>query len=330
MRISLALGSGGARGYAHLGVLEAIAERGWEVVDVAGTSMGALVGGLYAAGKLEEFEDFIRTLGTQRDVLRFLDPALRGAGVIKADRILGRLADIVGDIQIEDLPIPYTAVAVDLFAHREVWFQRGPLLAAIRASIAIPTVITPVMIKGRVLVDGGVVNPVPIEPTLSHPSDLTVAVSLSGRRGERHSGPLVRQSAQPQRPDWWTRLKQSVDVSRLRERVNLPITERPAEESVFDDLPATLKYADVIQHSMDSQSAMIERFRLAASPPDVLITIPVDAATLFDFHRADELIKLGRRSAEDALSRAGYELPAPDGTDAPGDADPPGVRDPMP
>ncbi|WP_035759800.1 patatin-like phospholipase family protein [Granulicoccus phenolivorans] len=310
MRISLALGSGGARGYAHLGVLDALAARNWDVVDIAGTSMGALVGGAYAAGKVEEFTEFARSLVSQRDVIRYVDPALRGAGVIKADRILGRMADIIGEVLIEDLEIPYTAVAVDLFAHREVWFQRGPLLAAIRASIAIPTVITPVVIKGRVLVDGGVVNPVPIEPTLSHASDLTVAVSLSGRRGERHPGPLVRQSAQPQRPDWWTRLRHSIDVSKLRERVNpTPGPDRPAEEEgVFDDLPINLKYADVIQHSMDSQSAMIERFRLAASPPDVLVTIPVDSAAVFDFHRADELIKLGREAAEEALERAGFGL----------------------
>ncbi len=244
-------------------------------------------------------------------MIRYVDPALRGAGVIKADRILGRMADIIGEVLIEDLEIPYTAVAVDLFAHREVWFQRGA--AAGR---------DPCLDR---------------DPDGDHPggdqgsgpgrrwggqsgADRTDAVArlrpdrggvaVGGGAGERHPGPLVRQSAQPQRPDWWTRLRHSIDVSKLRERVNpTPGPDRPAEEEgVFDDLPINLKYADVIQHSMDSQSAMIERFRLAASPPDVLVTIPVDSAAVFDFHRADELIKLGREAAEEALERAGFGL----------------------
>ncbi len=136
-RVALALGSGGARGYAHIGVIDELHHRGYEIVGIAGSSMGALVGGLQAAGKLDDFADWARAL-TQRAVLRLLDPAITAAGALRADKILDAVRDILGDATIEELPIPYTAVATDLLSGRSVWLQRGPVDAAIRASIAIP------------------------------------------------------------------------------------------------------------------------------------------------------------------------------------------------
>src|SRR6185369_7182552 len=141
-------------------------------------SMGALIGGVYAAGKLEPYRDWVRTM-QRMDVLRLLDWTFRGGGLIKGDRIVDKLRELIGAANIEDLPIPYTAVAVDLLAQREVWFSRGSLFDAIRASIAIPTVFRPHRYEGRLLVDGGLLNPVPITPTLRDLTDCTIAVDLN-------------------------------------------------------------------------------------------------------------------------------------------------------
>lgn len=179
MKIALVLGSGSAKGYAHIGVIEELKRRGHSIVAVSGTSMGAIIGGLEAAGGLEAFTEWARSL-SQFDVLRTLDFALGRGGVVKADRIIDRLDEFCGGVRIEDLPIPYTAVATDLTARREVWFQRGPLVQAMRASMSMPGFITPVMLGSHILVDGAVLNPVPVEPTLSVPADMTIAVALHG------------------------------------------------------------------------------------------------------------------------------------------------------
>jgi NTE family protein len=157
-RVALALGSGGARGYAHIGVIDELHARGYDIVGIAGSSMGALVGGLEAAGKLDEFADWAKSL-TQRAVLRLLDPAITAAGVLRAEKILDAVRDILGAVTIEELPIPYTAVSTDLLSGKSVWLQRGPVDAAIRASIAIPGVITPHVFDGRLLADGGILDP---------------------------------------------------------------------------------------------------------------------------------------------------------------------------
>nr|NLD41705.1 patatin [Actinomycetales bacterium] len=177
MRISLVLGSGGARGYAHIGAIRELEARGHEIVAISSCSMGSVIGGMYAAGKLDEFEKWVR--GVERSqVLWYMDLALSGPGLMRMGRIMDILGELVGDVEIQDLPIPYVAVAVDVASRREVWFTRGPLLTAIRASIAIPTAITPVVLNGRLLADGGLLNPLPLEPSAMVPADAVVAVSL--------------------------------------------------------------------------------------------------------------------------------------------------------
>lgn len=180
MKIALVLGSGGARGYAHMGVIDELTARGHEIVSISGCSMGALVGGMYAAGALDEFRNFVRPL-KRSDVFRYADLSVSGPGLFKSDRLMDRLHDLIGDVRIEDLPMPYTAVATDLTNRREVWFHDGPLLTAIRASIAIPTAITPVVYRGRLLADGGILNPLPVDASSHFISEATVAVSLFGR-----------------------------------------------------------------------------------------------------------------------------------------------------
>ncbi|HEY2448321.1 MAG TPA: patatin-like phospholipase family protein, partial [Mycobacterium sp.] len=178
-RVALALGSGGARGYAHIGVIHELRDRGYQIVGIAGSSMGALVGGLQAAERLDEFADWARSL-TQRAILRLLDPSITAAGVLRAEKILDAVRDILGAATIEQLPIPYTAVATDLLAGKSVWLQRGPVDEAIRASIAIPGVIAPHVVDGRLLADGGILDPLPMAPISAVNADLTIAVSLSG------------------------------------------------------------------------------------------------------------------------------------------------------
>ena len=304
-RVGLALGAGGARGYAHIGVLGALEERGFEVVALAGTSMGALVGGLAAAGGLSEFASWATTL-RQRDVLRLLDPKLSAPGMLTADRLLDRIHGIFPDVLIEDLPIPFTAVATDLAARREVWFQRGPLRAAVRASIAIPGVFTPAMLNGRVLVDGGLTNPVPIDPTAAVPSDLTVAVSVNGSRRVRDPVAPTSTSSAPERfEEWRGRLRRTLAGLTGQDAQEVQEPEEPTEPVRTswgtEVLPGELRLLDVTAQAFEAMQGTLTRYRMAAVPADVVITVPVDSCRSTDFHRAGEMIELGHRLAVEAL-----------------------------
>jgi len=177
--IALALGSGGARGLAHIGVIEEIERRGYRIIAIAGSSMGALVGGIHAAGKLEIYRDWVCALA-RFDVLRLVDWTFTGGGLIKGEKIIDTLRALIGDACIEDLPLAFTAVATDIDRGREVWLARGGLFDAIRASIAIPTIFRPHVLNGRRLVDGALLNPVPVTPLMREPADYLVAVSVDG------------------------------------------------------------------------------------------------------------------------------------------------------
>ena len=273
-RISLVLGSGGARGYAHIGVIEELLAQGFSIDSIAGSSMGALVGGMYAAGKLDAYRDFVLPL-QRLDVLRLIDWTFRGGGLIKGDRISGVLRELVGEVRIEDLSMPYTAVAVDLDAQREVWFSRGPLFDAIRASIAIPTVFRPHRHEGRLLVDGGLLNPLPVSPTLRDLTDATIAVDVNA--------PV--DGARP------TRRRFAAFLDAFAER---------RERSAAPHEPGAL---ELFARSLDVVQETVTRLKLAAQPPDLLITIPRNACAFYEFHRAAELIDLGRTRTREALAR---------------------------
>ena len=178
--VALVLGSGGARGLAHIGVIHVLEERGYDIRSISGCSVGALVGGIYAAGKLSEYEAWVRKL-TKFDMVNLMDIAWVGGGLVKGDKIMKRMRDLVGDRQIEDLPIPFTAVATELESGREVWLNEGPLFDAIRSSCSLPIFFTPARFREKMLVDGGVVNPVPIAPVFDDHTDITIAVNLGGR-----------------------------------------------------------------------------------------------------------------------------------------------------
>lgn len=315
-RVALVLGSGGARGYAHIGALDVLTERGYDVVAVAGSSIGALVGGLHAAGKLHAYTDWVTTL-SQRDVLRLLDVSLNGPGVLRLERVLAHMTEFLDGVLIEDLPIPFTAVASDLGARREVWFTSGPLETAIRASVAIPAMITPIMVNGRLLVDGGVLNPVPMEPIMGVDADFTMAVSLSAEKAHRLSTSPTRETAAPRPPyEWLDRFLHTASGVWENDFI-APILARfsRAEETqtrlAYDPLPPGLGIADVTSMSLDAMESLITRYRLAALPPDILVPVPGDSIKTFDFHRATEQIALGRALTEKALDEAfGDERPA--------------------
>ncbi len=324
-RVALALGSGGARGYAHIGVINELRERGYEVVGVAGSSMGALVGGLHAAGALDEFADWAKTL-TQRAVLRLLDPSITAAGVLRAEKILDAVRDMLGDATIESLPIPYTAVATDLIAGKSVWLQRGPVDAAIRASIAIPGVIAPHVLDGRLLADGGILDPLPMAPIAAVNADLTIAVSLGGAGSDAlqdpSAGPETRTTT-----EWLNRLLRStsalLDTAPAKSMLGRFGSNESGDETPDSDQDGTDELLDssrdasipklgsfaVMNRTIDIAQAALARHQLATYPPDLLIEVPRTACRSLDFHRAAEVIDLGHELAAQALDTLSPETP---------------------
>jgi NTE family protein len=321
--VALALGSGGARGYAHIGAIQVLEERGYEIVTIAGSSMGALVGGLRSAGKLSEYTDWVCGL-SQFDVLRLLDVSLSAPGAIRAEKIFARVRELLDGVLIEDLPIPFTAVATDLAARKAVWFQRGPAQVAIRASIAIPGLFTPVMLNGRLLVDGGLMDPVPIAPTTAVGADVTVAVSLDGERRASHEGEPTSDTAE-ERPveEWIDRFRRGAAhllesdmvkaiTSRFGRAPDESVVDLEDADDPFEALPSGLSRFDVVNQSFEAMQSVLTRYRLAGYAPDVLVTVPKDACRSLDFHRAAEMITLGRSLTESALAAAGLDQPRRD------------------
>ncbi len=284
-RVTLVLGAGGARGLAHIGAIEVLEEAGYEIAALSGTSMGALIGGIYAMGGLDTYRDWVCAL-EQTDVMRLLDLAFDQRGLFKGERIINVLRDLIGDADIETLPLPYTAVATDLDSQREVWFTRGPLFDAIRASIAIPTVFTPHEYRGMRLVDGGLVNPIPVPPTIDEATDLTIAVNVNGRATREPPLPVAHKAPAG-------RFEQYREViERYLGRLGVPVAGDHQEE---------LGLIDIATLSMEAMQGRIGRFRLAANTPDIVIEIPRNACRIFEFYRAAELIELGRRQTTLAL-----------------------------
>ncbi len=328
MRVALALGSGGARGYAHIGVIDALRERGYEIVGIAGSSMGALVGGLQAAGKLDEYTDWASSL-TQGAVLRLLDPSLTSAGVLRAEKILDAVREILGDRVIEELPVPFTAVATDLISGKSVWLQRGPVDEAIRASIAIPGVISPHVLDGRLLADGGILDPLPMAPISAVNADLTIAVSLNGDlpgRPDPEPRPTVELLSR-----MWRSTTSLLDTSAARTLLDTPTARSvlsrfssAVDDEKGDEAAELLHSAkdsgvvvprlggfEVMNRTIDIAQAALMRHTMAAYPPDLLIEVPRTACRSLEFHRAAEVIDIGRELAEAALDAFVPEAPAP-------------------
>jgi NTE family protein len=280
--ISLVLGSGGARGLAHIGIIQVLEERGYTIGSISGSSMGALIGGIYAAGKLDIYADWVSALD-RFDVLRLLDVSFSGTAIFKGEKIINTLRDLIGEQDIDDLPITFTAVATDLDANKEVWFSKGPLWDAIRASIAFPTIFSAFSHNGRTLVDGGLLNPVPIAPTLRDMTDMTIAVSLNGAS----QGP----------PADITPVEPAPEKHNIYHQKVLDFIDSLSWGNGKDEKEDEAGFFDIISKSIDVMQSTISNFKLAAYKPDILIEIPADVCTIYEFERATELIEIGRREA---------------------------------
>ena len=281
--VSLALGSGGARGYAHIGVIEELVRRGYHIKAIAGSSMGALVGGMYAAGALADYRDWV--LGLKRiDILRLMDVTF-SRGAIRGDRVFAKLQDLAGNPDIESLPLSFTAIATDLAHQKEIWFQKGPLMSAIRASAAVPGFFTPIIADDRVLVDGGVLNPLPIIPTVAAHADIIVAVDLNT---SRYRLPVVDmpQNAFLDRPGHSDDWQPDVEPNGAAE---VPLKQRFGGRM------------DILLSSVEVMQSSLSEYKIAGYPPDLNITIPKEVCSFYEFHRAAELIEIGRQIARERL-----------------------------
>jgi NTE family protein len=280
--VSLVLGSGGARGLAHIGVIHWLEENDFKIKSIVGCSIGAVIGGIYAAGKLDVYEQWVCSL-TKVDILTLLDLSWDKSGLVRGEKLINTLIGLVGEKLIEDLPISFTAVATDLRSQKEVWIRSGSLFDAMRASFALPLFFTPFKLNGVDLVDGGVLNPVPIAPAFGDETGMTIAVNLNGP-AERPMEP-VAVSAAPESPS-----------SPFREKINRFIgrLQPPATSGGSRDWGP---YEIAIQ-GFEAMQSTIARQKLAVYPPDAVIEIPRNACKTLEFDRAAEMIALGYRKAK--------------------------------
>ena len=282
--VSLVLGSGGARGLAHIGIIHWLEEHGYKITTIAGSSIGALIGGIYCAGKLDDYEKWIRAL-QKKDVIKLLDFSFSRSGLFSGDKIMQTLKELLGEVNIEDMPIKFTAVASDVDAEKEVWFDDGPLFDAIRASISIPTIFTPVSHNGHMLVDGAMLNPIPIAPTLTDMTDITIAVSLSGKR--------VYDTDLEQKHEIKIENGYMAAISNYIDKLQIKYINQEVDQTdVFD----------VIMKTYESMQNTISRFKLAGYNLDHLLEVPSNTCKILEFHRANEMIDFGYNLAEKQLS----------------------------
>lgn len=304
--ISLVLGSGGARGLAHIGIIQVLQEQGYQIKSIAGCSAGAVVGGVFAAGKLDEFEQWLRAID-KYDIFTLLDFSFSGGGLVKGDKIINTLKGLLGEHRIENLPIPFTAVAADIKNEKEVWLNKGSLFDAIRASMSLPLFFTPVKYNDGYLIDGGVLNPVPIAPTFSDKTDLTIAVNLGGEVTHYTETEQVEEQQELQN----TASKQEKTDGNTPFHQDIMTFIKKLQDS-DEDIGTGCKKAkskdwsfyEVANQAFDTMQSTVARQKLAAYPPDLEIKVPRNVAGILDLHRADELIALGKKIAVEALKKA--------------------------
>ena len=281
LRLGLALGAGSSRGWAHIGVIRALEERGIKPDLVCGTSIGALVGAAYAGGELERLEKWVTGLAWT-NVVRLMDLTWRG-GLIRGTRLFTLFGTILGDRDISELPIPYGAIATELHSGRELWLRHGKVLEAVRASCAMPGLFTPVIRDDTVLVDGGLVNPVPVSMCRALGAELVVAVDLSWGKLGPYRQSKDRELVPREVPGWLDKLRPSWVQSKTK-----TVQDEPSIPSIFN----------VFMTSLDIVEMRVARSRLAGEPADVLITPLLPDFATMDFHRAKEAIDEGRAAVE--------------------------------
>jgi NTE family protein len=310
-RLGLALGSGAARGWAHIGVVTSLVERGFKPEVVAGASVGALVAAAYATGRLAALEKWVSAL-TQRDVWRLVDTVFRGGGVMTGNRLMTAIATQIGDPKIEDLPVAFGAVATDLYTGEEIWLREGSVMTAIRASSGLPGLFAPSWHADRWLIDGGVVNPVPVSLCRALGADAVIAVDLSrpvtraAMRAARGGATARRAGPAENTPPSAEGTEVLRSWSGLIDGLVESFRARRSEPGLFE----------VMASAVGIMQERITRDRLAADPPDVVLKPDLSRLQLMDFHRARESIDTGRKCVETAeveLSRLATRLKAGSG-----------------
>lgn len=301
-KAALVLASGGSRGLAHIGAIEVLEERGFHITSVSGASMGALVGGIYVAGGLEAFKEWMKTVDRMK-VFNLMDFTIGTGGFVKGEKVIDELKSIIPDRMIEDLPIPFTAVATDILHRREVVFDRGSLYEAIRSSISLPSVFTPNRIGDMLLIDGGVVNPVPVNRVQRTAGDILVAVDLNGpfEEKEEDDEPERRKGRMRQR------LEQIVDtvIDKVRkEEVDRELRAGRDDEKEEDD--SGMGIVSILNQSSSMMIQTNADLTLKLYPPDVLVRIAKNAYSTMEFYKYDEIVALGRQKMEAALDAAGF------------------------
>ena len=288
LKIGLALGAGAARGWSHIGVLRELVENGVTPDVIAGTSMGAIIGGCFAAGKLDQIEAFARSL-TKRRVFALMDLSFSGVSLITGDRLKMALEQELKDTTIESLPIPFAAVATEVGAGHEIWLQRGPLALAIRASYALPGIFEPVRIGDRWMFDGALVNPVPVTVCRALGADYVIAVNVAADLMYRSTVFQNQSSA-----ELATDAAKNPFVARGGSLLEIGLLPRYFERK-RGDAP---NVATVMTDAFNIVQDRILRSRLAGDPPDLSISARLDDAGMFDFHKADTLIAAGRAAVK--------------------------------
>lgn len=293
-RIGLALGSGAARGWAHIGVLAALRRAGIEPDIVCGTSMGAFVGAAYVSGRLDDLERWARRLGW-REILRHLDINVARGGLVAGQRLAEFYKALVRDVMIESMPLPFAAVATDLETGREIWLQLGSAATAVSASIAIPGIFSPVRIDGTWLADGGLVNPVPVSVCRALGAEFVLAVDVNDDiLGVRY--PKTGLASADGELDEEPPVHLIDDLTRGMRR-----TVRRVADELLRSEPSVPRYFDVVVSAINITQDYIRRSRLAAEPPHVRLTPLVNRIRILDFNRADEAIEEGYAAVERAL-----------------------------
>lgn len=294
-KVALALGSGGARGLAHIGVIEELERQGFEITSVSGSSMGSLIGGFYAMGRLNVYTDWICSL-KKKDVYSLMDVTLSQSGLLKGERVLNKMKELIPDMLIEEMNIPFSAVATEIISHEEVVFSRGSFYTAARASIAIPAIITPFTAGNKIFVDGGLLNPVPVNHVKRIRDDILVAVNLYDNATHVSAKEAKNQ-----------KITESKKQPGEQKNIHLSSSVEFLQQKIRDLIPKSDKqnqsYLTLLQLTSSMMLNRISNLLLQLSKPDIIINIPADSAKTFEFHKASKLIEMGRRSASEEIKK---------------------------
>ncbi|MBV9531712.1 MAG: patatin-like phospholipase family protein [Bradyrhizobium sp.] len=300
--VGLALGGGAARGFAHIGILRTLLAHGIVPDVVVGTSIGAVVGGSYASGHLDTLEEWARSLQV-RNILGYLDIRLNGSGLIGGEKLAARLEASIGKTLIEELPVKFASVATEVRTGHEIWLTHGSLVDALRASYALPGIFSPVLVGDRWLVDGALVDPVPVSAARALGAEIVIAANLSSDVFT-HSTTIYAHGAPVEVPET------VIAPTPPRRRFGKFFSPERTMKREFFGSAARPGISSIMVDAFNIMQDRITRARLAGDPPDLLITPRVGQIGWFDFHRAADLIEFGSRAAERALNTIHEAIPA--------------------